>query len=86
MGWFKRKPLKPAEPPTLVRFANGKYGVRRRSYDGADYHMLDMRGDNYWWSVPKHWPDNAQADAATAVARLEAIKRPVDADDVGVPV
>lgn len=87
MGWFTKtvEVEKVVEPPTLVRFANGKYGVRRVSGIHG-YQMLDMADGKYWWINPKHWETHAQSDMATARKCLAGLSNPrKDEYDCGEP-
>lgn len=46
----------------IVKFKNGKFGVRRGFMPGF-YSFLDMKDGEFWWSIQSHVKTYAQTDS-----------------------
>lgn len=39
----------------IVKFKNGKYGIRRRFLGFLWYQYKDLTGNSLWWSISSPW-------------------------------
>ncbi len=45
---------------TLVRFENGKYGIKKKEQHFTEFLDMSVGGPGYWWHKPAHVASYAQ--------------------------
>jgi hypothetical protein len=69
-------------PPEIVQFADGRFGIRRKKSYGDEYEFCDMRaGKNYWWGTDQSYFAND-----CRATKREVQDRYAFLHDLGTPV
>lgn len=55
----------------IVKFANGKYGIRKTSLFGM-HTYLDLRETRYWWPLGSQFMESCQAEELEKVQETYA--------------